>query len=52
MQDIRVAHEFLHGIGRPQNIFNALNIYQREADNKNVVAMDVLGQIYFEGKLV
>ena len=48
---IREAHEMLFGMGKPQNVTEALNIYYEEAEvNNNVVAYNAIGQIFMEGK--
>lgn len=40
---IREAHEMLYGIGRPQNVTEALNIYYEEAEvNENVIAFNTI----------
>ena len=47
---IREAHEKLIGIGRTQNLQEALEIYHEEADiNGNVLAFNALGKIFSEG---
>ena len=40
---VREAHEMLFGIGRPQNISEALNIYYDEAEgNNNSIACNTI----------
>ena len=43
---LREAHELLFGFGRPLNIEEALAIYNQEANNYNVTALNCLGQLY------
>jgi hypothetical protein len=41
---IREAHEMLFGMGKPQNITEALNIYYEEAEvHNNVLAFNAIG---------
>lgn len=50
-EKIREAHEMLYGIGRPQNITQALNDYYEEADvHSNVIAYNAIAQLFYEGK--
>lgn len=49
---MRVAHEYIYGIGRPQEIEEGLKIYMVEADKGTVDALNAMGQLYYEGKIV
>ncbi|CAD8203238.1 unnamed protein product [Paramecium octaurelia] len=49
---LRIAHEMLYGIGRPQNVTEALNLYYELAEvNQDVNAFNIIAQVFSEGKI-
>ena len=46
--DLQLAHEYLFGFTRPQEIYKAIEIYQREANKSNTDAtvFNVLGVLH------
>ncbi|KAL4463916.1 hypothetical protein ABPG74_005853 [Tetrahymena malaccensis] len=46
------GHEYVYGIGTPQQVKRGLELYKQEAKGNNCRAFNSLGQVYFEGKVV
>jgi TPR repeat protein len=50
--DLQLAHEYLFGFTRPQEVHKAIEIYQREASKSNPdpSVFNVLGVLHEQGK--